>query len=486
MHFNSLNLSTPILKALQDRNYDRPTPIQEKAIPKIMARKDLMATAQTGTGKTAAFSIPIIQNLLNDLKREKNRKRVIKALIVTPTRELAIQIEDNIKAYSKYTPLRQLVIYGGVKQGRQVQALKGGIDILVATPGRLLDLIGQRFVDLRNVSMVVLDEADQMLDMGFIHDIKKILGLIPDNRQSMLFSATMPNNIIALSKQFLRSPEKIQIAPEAPTTDLIKQYVYYTEREHKRDLLLYILEKDYIYQALIFTRTKFGADKLVRLLNKRKFKAAAIHGNKSQNQRQQALNQFKKNNLQILVATDIAARGIDIHKLSHVINFDIPNISETYVHRIGRVGRAGEEGIAISLCERIDNGHLRDIEKLIGKKVEIINDHPFPQEKKEGNNDGEPSKKSRPKRNKQRRKNNQREKGDNVISENQSSTSNAGSNDQESIKEKRTDRKKSRRNSSDRKNKEQKRSFYRGKKKKGRRNKNNNSNRGGSGTSSKK
>lgn len=370
-----MQLDAAILKALKDKKYVTATPIQEKAIPLVLNSNDVLGVAQTGTGKTAAFAIPIIQSLL----KKQNKQRAIKALIVTPTRELAIQIDENIQAYSKYTQLKHTVIFGGVKQGAQVQKLKKGVDILTATPGRLLDLINQGFIHLSDIEIFVLDEADRMLDMGFIHDIRKLLKLLPEKRQSLFFSATMPANIVKLSKTILKNPKRVEVTPVSSTAETIQQYLYYTNKKLKNDLLLHILENEKIEQVLLFSRTKHGADKINRMLAKKKIASAAIHGNKSQAQRQRALNDFKDKKIRILVATDIAARGIDINKLQYVINYDIPNISETYVHRIGRSGRAGKDGIAISICEPEENAYVRLIEKLIGKKINIVKDHPFPQ-----------------------------------------------------------------------------------------------------------
>ncbi len=377
MTFNDLKLSEPILKALADKEYTHPTPIQAKAIPLVLQEKDVLGCAQTGTGKTAAFAIPIIE--LIEKKRQPAKKVKIKSLIVTPTRELAIQIEENIAAYSKYTQIKHTVIFGGVKQGKQVARLKAGVDILVATPGRLLDLIGQGFISLRHVDLFVLDEADRMLDMGFIHDIRKLLQLLPAKRQSLFFSATMPPNIQKLSKQILDRPTKVEVAPVSSTAETIQQYLYYTDKQSKKGLLMHILKDSKLDQVLLFSRTKHGADKIVRSLKAKNIEAAAIHGNKSQVQRQKALKAFKHNDVRVLVATDIAARGIDINELKYVINYDIPNISETYVHRIGRTGRAGKEGVAISMCEPEENADIRSIEKLINLKIEVIKEHPFPQ-----------------------------------------------------------------------------------------------------------
>jgi len=381
MTFEDLDLISPLLKALKDKNYTSPTPIQEQAIPIVLKRNDVLGCAQTGTGKTAAFAIPIIQ-LIQRIEGRQKGKPTLRSLIVTPTRELAIQIDDNIKEYSKYTNIRHTVIFGGVKQGKQVQALQRGVHILVATPGRLLDLISQGYINLDMIKIFVLDEADRMLDMGFINDIKKLLKLLPEERQSLFFSATMPDNIVQLSRKILKSPKKIEVAAVSSAAETIRQYLYYTNKSTKKDLLLHILEEDDIDQVLLFSRTKHGADKIVRNLKKHNIKSAAIHGDKAQNHRQKVLRQFKEGQLRVLVATDIAARGIDINKLRYVINYDIPNVPETYVHRIGRSGRAGEEGVAISICEPEENSYVRGIERLIKQKVQLINDNPFPQTEK--------------------------------------------------------------------------------------------------------
>ncbi len=378
MTFEDLNLISPILKALKDVGYSTPTAIQQSAIPLVLNREDLIGSAQTGTGKTAAFAIPMLQHLYND-QQNKSGKRKVQALVVTPTRELAIQIGESFTSYGKYTNIKNTVIFGGVSQGSQTNALRGGIDILVATPGRLLDLMNQGFISLRDIQYFVLDEADRMLDMGFIHDIKKIIAKLPRERQSLFFSATMPKSIVVLSQQILNNPKKVAVSPVSSTAETIQQYLYTTNKGHKNDLLLHILQNPDIEQVLLFSRTKHGADKIVRNLHKKKIEAAAIHGNKSQNQRQKALKDFKDGKKRVLVATDIAARGIDIDKLRFVINYDIPNESETYVHRIGRCGRAGEEGISISLCEPEENAYIVDIEKLTGQKIDIVQDHPFPQ-----------------------------------------------------------------------------------------------------------
>ena len=378
MRFEDLGLIKPILDAVEKKGYTTPTDIQKKSIPLILNRHDILGCAQTGTGKTAAFAIPIIQ-LIHKIESKTEGPIKTRALIVTPTRELAIQIDDNIKAYGRFTKVNHAVIFGGVKQGKQVAQLKRGVHILTATPGRLLDLIGQGFISLNDVKMFVLDEADRMLDMGFINDIKKLLKLLPEQRQSLFFSATMPDNIVQLSNTILKDPKKVEVAVVSSAAETISQYVYFTNRHEKNDTLLHILSNPDIDQVLIFSRTKHGADRICRNLQKKKIKAAAIHGNKAQNQRQKALNQFKDGYIRVLVATDIAARGIDIDKLKYVINFDIPNISETYVHRIGRSGRAGEEGVAYSICEPEENAYIKKIEKLIGNKIEVIQDNPYPQ-----------------------------------------------------------------------------------------------------------
>ena len=378
MNFEDLKLIKPILKALKDQNYREPTEIQAKSIPLVLNGDDVLGSAQTGTGKTAAFAIPIIQHLVNGHQNyQKNRK--ISSLIVTPTRELAIQIEENFKAYSKYTKLKTTVIFGGVSQHGQTRALSNGIDILVATPGRLLDLINQGFISINGVKYFVLDEADRMLDMGFIHDIKKIIAKLPKNRQSLFFSATMPQNILDLSRQILVNPEKVAVNAVSSAADTIQQYLYTTNKNNKKELLLHILKDSKLDQVLLFSRTKHGADKIVRNLKKKNINCAAIHGDRNQNQRQRALKDFKEGKIRVLVATDIAARGIDINKLRYVINYDIPNEAETYVHRIGRCGRAGEEGISISICEPEENAYIRDIEKLIKQKIKVISSNPFPQ-----------------------------------------------------------------------------------------------------------
>ncbi|KJF44803.1 DEAD/DEAH box helicase [Draconibacterium sediminis] len=378
MKFEDLQLHPAILKALKDENYSEPTSIQAQAIPLVLERKDVLGSAQTGTGKTAAFAIPIIQHLINTTRHEKGRRQ-IKSLVVTPTRELAIQIGESFDAYGKYSNLQNTVIFGGVPQNPQVRQLQKGVDILVATPGRLLDLISQKHISLRDVKYFVLDEADRMLDMGFIHDINKLLKILPRQRQSLFFSATMPNKIVKLSQQILVNPKKVAVNPVSSTAETIQQQIYFTNKSDKKDLLLHILKNKDIEQVLLFSRTKHGADRIVRNLRNKKIESAAIHGEKSQNQRQKALLRFKKGEIRVLVATDIAARGIDIDKLRYVINYDIPNEPETYVHRIGRCGRAGEEGVALSLCEPEENAYVKSIEKLIKLKIDVAGNNPFPQ-----------------------------------------------------------------------------------------------------------
>ena len=378
MKFEDLKIIEPILKALREEKYSVPTMIQERAIPLILDRNDVLGSAQTGTGKTAAFAIPILQHLFLD-RQQGNHSRKINALIITPTRELAIQIGESFSTYGKYTGIENTVIFGGVNQGKQTNALHKGVDILVATPGRLLDLMDQGFIRLNNIEYFVLDEADRMLDMGFIHDIRKIIAKLPTKRQSLFFSATMPNKIVELSRKILNNPIKVDVSPISSTADTIKQYLYYTNKATKINLLINILQDRKIDQVLLFSKTKHGADKITRNLIKVKIKAAAIHGDKAQNARQKALQQFKDGEVRVLVATDIAARGIDIDKLKYVINYDIPNIAETYVHRIGRGGRAGDEGVSISICGPEENEFIKDIEKLIDQKIEVIKNNPFPQ-----------------------------------------------------------------------------------------------------------
>jgi ATP-dependent RNA helicase RhlE len=373
LNFTDLHLIEPIAKAIQEQGYTNPTPIQEKSIPEITQGKDFLGCAQTGTGKTAAFAIPILQNL----SKNKFSNNHIKALILTPTRELAIQIEENIKAYGKYLPLKHLVIFGGVKQGSQEAALKKGVDILVATPGRLLDFIAQGIISLKNIEIFVLDEADRMLDMGFVHDVKRVIKLLPVKRQTLFFSATMPAEIQKLADSILNNPVKVEVTPVSSTAETIKQSVYFVEKDNKLDLLTHILKNDISDSVLVFSRTKHGADKIARKLQKDHITTEAIHGNKSQNARQNALNNFKSGKTRVLVATDIAARGIDIDELKYVVNFELSDVSETYVHRIGRTGRAGAEGTSISFVDGLDLLNLKNTEKLIGMKIPIVKDHPF-------------------------------------------------------------------------------------------------------------
>ena len=376
MTFKDLKLEAPILKALEKQGYSQPTPIQEQAIPILLKGHDLLGVAQTGTGKTAAFGIPILNHLLKD-KSSGQGKRKIKALVVTPTRELAIQIAENFTAYSQFTSLRNTVIFGGVKQSKQVASLQQGVDILVATPGRLLDLMNQGYITFRDLKYVVLDEADQMLDMGFIHDMKKIIAKLPPNRQSLFFSATMPKTIVELSQKMLGDFERVTIKPQQATAEKVEQGVYFVSKNNKPKLLIYLLEQRPDDSVLVFSRTKHGANKIVKTLDKAQIKSAAIHGNKSQAQRQKALGEFKEGTLKVLIATDIAARGIDVDDLALVINFDLPNVSETYVHRIGRTGRASASGIALSFCMGDERPYLKDIEKLIKQQVPRMGEHPF-------------------------------------------------------------------------------------------------------------
>ncbi|CAM4319890.1 DEAD/DEAH box helicase [Cytophagaceae bacterium 50C-KIRBA] len=377
MSFENLKLIEPILKALESEGYTTPTPIQAKAIPLVLDRKDLLGCAQTGTGKTAAFAIPIIQLLTQD-KHLPAGKRLIRSLILTPTRELAIQIGESFESYGRNTNLRYKVIFGGVSQHSQVESLRAGVDILVATPGRLLDLMNQKIISLQNIQFFVLDEADRMLDMGFVHDVKKVIARLPQRRQSLFFSATMPPAIVELANSILHNPSKVEVTPVSSTANTINQVVYFVDKDNKRKLLIDILKDKSIERALVFTRTKHGADRVAKDLSKAGVNSQAIHGNKSQNARQTALNNFKSKLTRVLVATDIAARGIDIDELTHVINYELPNIPESYVHRIGRTGRAGASGIAIGFCEAEEKEYLRDIQKLIGKQIPVIEDHPYP------------------------------------------------------------------------------------------------------------
>lgn len=382
MTFKDLGIIEPILKALELEGYTKPTPIQQQSIPILLGGKDLLGVAQTGTGKTAAFAVPIIQQIALD-HPPSGRNRKIKALVVTPTRELAIQIGDSFTAYGKFTDIKNTVIFGGVKQGKQVQALKNGIDVLIATPGRLLDLMNQGFISLRDIEYVVLDEADHMLDMGFIHDIKKVISKLPPKRQSLFFSATMPKDIVELSRKILGDFERVTVKPEQATAEKVKQEVYFVSKGNKVNLLVHLLQEQPESSVLVFSRTKHGANKIVKKLAQAAIPSAAIHGNKSQTARQNALNDFKDGKLEVLIATDIAARGIDVDGLSLVINYDLPNVPETYVHRIGRTGRANASGIAVSFCDKDERPYLRDIEKLIKQDVPRIGDHPFMDENQE-------------------------------------------------------------------------------------------------------
>ncbi len=375
MTFEQLELIEPIQKALTKEGYTIPTPIQAEAIPYVLDGYDLLGCAQTGTGKTAAFSIPIIQNLYNE--RQHGKVRGIKALILTPTRELAIQIGESFTAYGKYTGVRHTVIFGGVGQKPQTDALERGVDVLIATPGRLLDLINQGFISLKYLDYFVLDEADRMLDMGFIHDIKRILPLLPKKRQSLFFSATMPPEIERLAGTILHEPQKVEVTPASSTVDKMDQSVYFVEKAEKVSLLTHLLKDSSLESVLVFTRTKHGADKVARVLAKANIGAEAIHGNKSQTARQRALTNFKDHTTRVLIATDIAARGIDVDHLSHVINYELPNVPETYVHRIGRTGRAGRSGVAYSFCDAEEVPYLKDIQKLIGKQIPVAGGNEF-------------------------------------------------------------------------------------------------------------
>lgn len=371
MTFDELNIIQPIARALKQKGYEQPTPIQEKAIPPMLKGLDVFGTAQTGTGKTAAFAIPILQKLYESAADRKTAG--IRALVLAPTRELAIQISESFSDYSKGLGLRHLVIYGGVSQNPQTAALRKGVDILIATPGRLIDLINQGFIHLHQVNYFILDEADRMLDMGFAPDIKRIIAKLPKHKQTGFFTATIPNEIRALSDSLLNNPVRVNVAPISAPAESVDQSVYFVEKADKRDMLKAIFASEEIETALIFTRTKHGADKVVRDLTKNGINAAAIHGNKSQQARQRVLQGFKDRSIHVLVATDIASRGIDVEKISHVINFELPEVPETYVHRIGRTGRAGESGKAISFCASEERGSLKDINKLLPQSIEIKN-----------------------------------------------------------------------------------------------------------------
>ncbi|MCC2546314.1 DEAD/DEAH box helicase [Hymenobacter sp. BT175] len=378
MSFDELNLIEPILRALHEEGYTTPTPIQQQAIPHVLDGHDLLGVAQTGTGKTAAFTVPILQILSQTAKVARQAPGRIRCLVLTPTRELAIQIGESFGAYGRHLPLRHTVIFGGVGQLPQTNALRRGVEVLIATPGRLLDLMSQGFVDLRHIEVFVLDEADRMLDMGFIHDIKKILPKLPTSRQTLFFSATMPGVIQELAGTILKpNPVKVAVTPVSSTADTVQQTVYMVEKNDKPDLLEHVLSDKAIKRVLVFTRTKHGADRVVKTLAKANIPAEAIHGNKSQNHRQRALSNFKAGSTRVLVATDIAARGIDVDELTHVINYEIPNEPETYVHRIGRTGRAGASGVALSFCEDEERAYLQDIQKLIRRQIEVVAQHPY-------------------------------------------------------------------------------------------------------------
>lgn len=373
MTFEELGLIPPILKALKLEGYEKPTPIQQQSIPPLLEGRDLLGCAQTGTGKTAAFSLPILQHLYHQRER-----KLLSTLILTPTRELAIQIGDSFTAYGKFTGIKHTVIFGGVSQVPQTNAIRYGIDVLIATPGRLLDLMQQGYISLSHISLFVLDEADRMLDMGFAPDVKRVIAKLPQKRQSLFFSATMPPEIVKLADSILNNPVKVEVTPVSSTAETVQQQLYYIDKPNKKNLLMDLLKNNDMKSVLVFARTKHGADRIARDLTKKGFKTAAIHGDKSQNARQNALNDFKDGRIRTLIATDIAARGIDIDKLSHVINYEIPNQPETYVHRIGRTGRAGASGLAISFADATEREYIRDIEKLIGKKIPVVDDHTYP------------------------------------------------------------------------------------------------------------
>ncbi|WP_434796868.1 DEAD/DEAH box helicase [Terrisporobacter vanillatitrophus] len=376
MQFTDLDIIRPIQKALKEEEYIKPTPIQSKSITPLLEGRDLLGCAQTGTGKTAAFAIPIIQQIYNDKKALKG-KRTIKAVILAPTRELAIQIEENFVAYARHTNIKSLVIFGGVSQNPQVKALKEGVDILIATPGRMLDLYSQKFLKLNDVKHFVLDEADSMLDMGMIHDVKRIISHLPKVRQNIFFSATMPKEISKLADSIFKDPVKVEVAPVSSTTEMVEQNIYFVSKKQKTKLLIELLKNNPEESVLVFSRTKHGANKITKDLISSSISAAAIHGNKSQNARQLALNEFKEGKIRVLVATDIAARGIDINELPFVINYDLPEVAETYVHRIGRTGRAGRSGRATAFCSMEERDLYKAIEKFINKKIEVVENHSF-------------------------------------------------------------------------------------------------------------
>jgi ATP-dependent RNA helicase RhlE len=372
MNFSQLNLIKPLLRAIEEAGYTTPTEIQKKAIPLALQSRDILGCAQTGTGKTAAFALPILQHLQQD-----NRKTSLRCLILTPTRELALQIDDNFKLYSKYTNLKSHAIFGGVSQVNQVAVLKRGVDVLIATPGRLLDLMQQGIITLSGIEILVLDEADHMLDIGFIHDIKRVLAKVPAQRQTLFFSATMPKEIRKFAATILKDPAEIAVTPVSSTAETVQQSVYFVEKPEKAGLLIHLLKENDLDRTLVFTRTKYGADKLVKQLSRKGINAAAIHGDKSQNSRQRALSDFKSSKIKVLVATDIAARGIDIDQLPFVVNYELPNVPETYIHRIGRTGRAGKDGVAISFCDSDQKGDLNNIQKLIGFNMTVKTDESY-------------------------------------------------------------------------------------------------------------
>ena len=377
MTFKELNLLPELTRAVDEMGYVQPSPIQEAAIPPVLAGRDLIGCAQTGTGKTAAFAIPMLQTLRSRVDRSH---RPIRGLILTPTRELALQIKENFDLYGKYLHIRNTVIFGGVGQGPQVEALQRGVDILVATPGRLNDLCGQGHIDLSGVEIFVLDEADRMLDMGFIHDVRRVIDRLPEKRQTLLFSATMPQEIAELSKKILIEPVRVEVTPQSSTVEAIQQRLYKVDKANKKLLLQHVLADESLDSVLVFTNTKHGADRVVKELDRAGIAAMAIHGNKGQSARVKALEAFKSGQIRVLVATDIAARGIDVNELACVVNYELPNVPETYVHRIGRTGRAGRGGLAVSFCNFDELAYLKDIEKLIGKKVPVVEDHPWPME----------------------------------------------------------------------------------------------------------
>jgi ATP-dependent RNA helicase RhlE len=375
MQFNDLKLIEPLLRAVRTEGYDKPTPIQEQAIPHVLAGRDLIGCAQTGTGKTAAFALPILQQLV--ATRHNHKRGTLRALVLSPTRELASQIGDSFRAYGRHTGLKHVVVFGGVGQNPQVQALRRGVEILVATPGRLLDLMNQGVIRLNTIEIFVLDEADRMLDMGFIHDVRRVISALPQKRQTLLFSATMPPVIQDLADRILVEPVRVEAAPQATTVETVSQSVFFVEKKNKRALLEHILRDQDIRRVLVFTRTKHGANKLAQQLDRAHIQADAIHGNKSQTARERALANFKAGKSRVLVATDIAARGIDVDDVTHVINYDLPNEPESYVHRIGRTARAGASGTAYSFCDHEERKYLRDIEKLIRLRVQPVTEHPY-------------------------------------------------------------------------------------------------------------